>query len=87
MEICQDKLKSENILVTDLSICDEPTDRVYVFFGKDNKGRDVAFELSEHNDLPYIFIPCLTIDSKVYFYNTFTELSKYWREHDLIKIN
>lgn len=78
-----DKLAAEGIKITDLTLVDIPTQGVYIFKAKDMQGNNVAFDLSEVADTK-VFTPCLTINSEVLFYNTMTELSKYWHQHDLI---
>ena len=79
----KEKLTAEGIIITDLKLVDNPTPGVYVFTGQESEGKLIAFDLSEVEDTG-VFIPCLTIDSEVYFYNTMSELARHWHKHDII---
>lgn len=82
---CLSRLIAENIPIPlDTILYDNPTEGVYIFCGKDINGKNVAFDF-HHNESTDTYIPCLTIDSKVIFYNTCLEMTTDWHKHDMIK--
>lgn len=80
--VCLEKLAAEKIVAKDLRWCDSPTTDVHLFIAKDVEGNKVAFELSKNDEGDYI--PCVTINSNVFFYKTMAELSRYWQKHDIV---